>query len=120
MIPPVMSFAIQIHSAKLYGFHLPHGIKLQISVWFLYPCLGCHLGCTIRVRDFYLPSSFKLKTAPVVCPGLVSELELAILIQGHLPLNDHIQSIVLPSTLCHLLNKVIHLLLLYLFICECR
>jgi hypothetical protein len=120
MIPPVMSLAIQIHSGKFYGLHLPHGIKLQISVQFLYPCLGCHLGRTIKVWDFYLPcSSFKLRTAPVVWPGLVSELELVILIQGHLPLNDHIQAIVIPSTLCHLLNKVIYLFLLYLFICEC-
>jgi hypothetical protein len=119
MIPPIMIFSIQVHSGRLDRFHLPHGVKLQIGIQLLHPCLCCHLGRTIKVWDLYLPCSlFKLKVSPVLRPRLISELELAILIEGHLPLNHHIQAIVLLGTSCHLLNKIIHMFLLPLLICE--
>jgi hypothetical protein len=120
MIPPIMSLALQVHSGKLDGFHLSHGVKLQVGIQLLYLSLCCHLGCTIKIWNLYLPCfSFKLKTAPVVRPRLIYEPELAILIQGHMSLDPHIQTVVLLGTPRHLFNKVLHLFLLPLLICEC-
>jgi hypothetical protein len=81
MIPPVMRFAFQVHGGKLDGFHLPHGVKLQISVQLLYPCMYSHLGHTIKVGNLHLPS-FVLKfiVTAMVQPGIVSKLELKVLI----------------------------------------
>jgi hypothetical protein len=120
MLPPIMVFSIQVHSGKFDGFHFPHGIELKVCIQLLHPCLCCHLGRTIKVWDFHLAcSSLKIKISHVVRSGLISKLELPILIQRHLPLDDHVQAVVFPSTLCHLVNKVVHLLLLHLFIYEC-
>jgi hypothetical protein len=81
MVPPVVGFTIQVHSGKLDGFHLSHGIKLQVSIQLLHPCLCCHLSRTIKVWNLYLPCpSLKLKAAPLVHPRLVSEPELTILV----------------------------------------
>jgi hypothetical protein len=81
IIQPVMGLAIQVHSGKLDGLHLSHGVKLQVSIQLLHPCLCCHLGRTIKVWNLYLPCpSLKLKASPMVHPRPVSELELTILI----------------------------------------
>jgi hypothetical protein len=81
MVPPVMGLAIQVHSGKLDGLHLSHGVKLQVGIQLLHPCFCCHLSCTIKVWNLYLPCpSLKHKVAPVVRPRLVSEVELTILV----------------------------------------
>jgi hypothetical protein len=81
MVPPVVGLSIQVHSGKLDGLHLSHGVKLQVSIQRLHPCLCCHLSRTIKVWNLYLPRpSLKLKAAPVVRPRLVFEPELTILV----------------------------------------
>jgi hypothetical protein len=81
MVPPFMGLSIQVDSGKLDGRHLSHGVKLQVSIQLLHPCLCCHLSHTIKVWNLYLPCpSLKLKVSPVVHPRLVSEPELTILV----------------------------------------
>jgi hypothetical protein len=81
MVPLVVGLAIQVHSGKLDGLHLSHGVKLQVSIQLLHPCLCCHLSRTIKVWNLYLPfPSLKLKDDPVVHPRMVSEPELKILL----------------------------------------
>jgi hypothetical protein len=119
MIPPIMSFTIQVHGGKLDGLYLPHRVKLQVRIHFLYPRLCSHLGRSIEVWDFHFSSpALKLIIAYVVRPRFAPEFELRVLIKGHLPLNCYTQIVVFPGTLRHLLNKVIYGFMLCGFICE--